>query len=143
MTHLTAKEFLDFQKQWYEKHNEYLDKLKDLNILDVDIVYVVKLKKEYEGYTDRFTIDKYTEITDEYIKLLSEYGDNPKHAQEVLNDTNENLGRKFKGWKGEICTLIGVVTTIEDYYYLGKDKNENLHFYSCVGKLEFIDHENK
>ena len=139
MTHLTAKEFLDFQEQWYEKHNEYLDKLKDLNRQDANIEEVIKLKKEYEGYTDRYAVDEYTEITNEYIKLCSEYGENSKQAQEILDSTNRNLGKKFKGWKGKIYILVGAATTIEDYYYLGKDENGNIQFHSCVGKLEFIN----
>ena len=139
MTHLTAKEFLDFQEQWYEKHDEYLDKLKDLNRQDADIEEVIKLKKEYEGYTDRYAVDEYTEITNEYIKLCSEYGENSKQAQEILDSTNRNLGKKFKGWKGKIYILVGAATTIEDYYYLGKDENGNIQFHSCVGKLEFIN----
>lgn len=139
MTHLTAKEFLDFQKQWYEKHNEYLDKLKDLNRQDADIKQVIELKKEYEGYTDRYTIDKYTEITDEYIKLCSEYGEPTMRITEILNDTNKNLGKKFKGWKGKIYILVGAATTIEDYYYLGQEEDKSIQFHSCVGKLEFIN----
>lgn len=139
MTHLTAKEFLDFQEQWYKKHDEYLDKLKDLNKQDADIEQVIELKKEYEGYTDIYAIDKYTEITNEYIKLCSEYGENSKQAQEILDSTNRNLGKKFKGYRDKICTLVGVITTIEDYYYLGKDENGSIQFHSCVGKLEFIN----
>ena len=139
MTHLTVKEFLDFQEQWYKKHDEYLDKLKDLNKQDADIEQVIELKKEYEVYTDIYAIDKYTEITDEYIKLCSEYGENSKQAQEILDSTNRNLGKKFKGYRDKICTLVGVITTIEDYYYLGKDENGNIQFHSCVGKLEFIN----
>ena len=97
-----------------------------------------QLKEKYKNYTDiYFNPNVYTDMTLENIKKLGI--ENSPNAKSVAEDGEKYKGRKFKLYNGTICTLLGTVVAIDDYYWLGKrDDNGKEVFISCAGGLDFI-----
>lgn len=61
-----------------------------------------------------------------------------KDFPEWFRNIGTLFGRKVKMDDGKIYTLIGVSYTYLDYYYIVKDRNDNIKMWSCVGGIQII-----
>lgn len=142
MEELELDKYFEVVDNWYKHHVEYVDKVMELNKIDADETEFERLKYEYGIYAEMYETPWYTKISEEFVEKLKERGENTKNAEEILEDLKKTIGRKFFGsglcWDKEL-ELVGAVSTIDDYYWLGKQKDGTIEFFSCVGKLDFAD----
>lgn len=55
----------------------------------------------------------------------------------IINETKDDLGKPVR-FVNQSCILLGVSSTMEDYYYYGLTSDRRLTFMSCVGKYEIL-----
>ena len=148
MKFLSIDEYKKYRDEWSKKHFEYVEKLVQINKSETD--YNEKesekkrkqLKKEYKGYIDiYFDPNVYTDLNEDTLQKLDLYNDH--NAVEIVKESDKKKGKKFKYAlpknNNTIYTFVGAIITFDDFYYIGIDENNKQHFFSCVGKLDFIE----
>ena len=56
----------------------------------------------------------------------------------IIRNTKPDLGKPVS-FGHSTCILVGVSSTLEDYYYYGMTPERKLKFFSCVGGYDVID----
>jgi hypothetical protein len=131
---LTLEQYLEREKRFFDKYDEYIRKLIAINKSENDsneeecVEKRKALKKEYEGYTSIYHCDFFTELTQSYIDTHPGCVNAPK----ILKEVEKNKGRKFF-FGDKICTMTRAIVGTDDYYYELVDNKQGRHYYTCVG----------
>ena len=140
---LTAKEFRDFENNFFKKHEEYREEIRKL-IRNPDISEeemkerIAYLKEKYKGYVGVFEPESYTSINDEYLEVYDGGGEN---AKKLCEEAKKYIGTRVIYSDDENCigTLEDIVAMVDDYYYVIKLTDSIIRYCSCVGGIELYN----
>lgn len=147
MIELTPVEFQKYSKKIYKYYNKYMKRrifinkhfkclwINSLFHNILDFVTPLKYRDLYANpYYQRidahilrqtYNIDKYTDenVTsyNRWLETLRKY-----QNQYVLDEENHRM----------LC--IGIIETLEDYYYMLEDNDGKIHFETCVASLTLV-----
>lgn len=132
MKEVSYEEYLEKEKAFFDRYNEYIDKVVEVNSSDAyneedKEELLAMLKREYKGFTDVYQTDFFTELNDALIEKSNYSG----IARHVADKVEESKGKHFL-YNGKRCIINRVVTTIEDFYYELEDEDGNKYYYSTV-----------
>lgn len=140
---LTAKEFYDFENDFFKKHEEYREEVRKLfrnsDISDDEIEErLARMKDKYKGYVDVFEPDSYTSINDEYLEV---YDGGDVNAKKLCEEAKKYIGTRVIYSDDENCigTLEDIVAMVDDYYYMVKLPDNVIRYCSCVGGIELYN----
>jgi hypothetical protein len=140
---LTAKEFRDFENDFFKKHEEYREEVRKLfrnsDISEEEIEErLARLKEKYKGYVDVFEPDSYTSVNDEYLEV---YDGGDVNAQQLCEEAKKYIGTRVIYSDDENCigTLEDIVAMVDDYYYVIKRSDAAIRYCSCVGGIELYN----
>lgn len=139
MDKLNLENFFIKSDEWNSKHTEYIEELIKLNSNNASDMEFVELKDKYGNYTNAFYAPYYTDITEEFIQKQKERGIILKNAEILLKEFNEHRNKIFLDkYSNQEFILSGLITTFEDYYWVGKCKTGKKYFFSCIESLNFV-----
>lgn len=140
---LTAKEFRDFENDFFKKHEEFREEMRKLfrnsDISEEEMEErLARLKEKYKGYVDVFEPDSYTSVNDEYLEV---YDGGDVNAQQLCEEAKKYIGTRVIYSDDERCigTLEDIVAMVDDYYYVIKLPDGIIRYCSCVGGIELYN----
>lgn len=139
MNKLNLNDYFIKLDKWISKHTEYVEELIRLNSSNASDMEFVELDNKYGIYNNAHSAPYYTDVTEEFIQKLEERGECSENDKILLKEFNEHKNKKFLDrYSNQEFILVGLISTLEDYYWVGQSKVGKNYFFSCVEDLNFI-----
>ena len=138
MKKLTEEEFEKFVDEFNIKFGEFICKTIQYEHFYTDVkLFNNKLKTleaEYTGYTDPSLREEWTPVTEKYI---SELKSNEDPSAIFIEDKYKWLGKTIK-CGGNFGKFVDIARTLDDYYWLIQQSDDEIIWCSSISKLELI-----
>lgn len=153
MKELKPKDYLEYERNYFRKFDEYLSKKKKINeqensgnITEAEAKKQRKdLEESYAGFTDPVhSSDCYCYIDEELKQLYLESGiEISQNFNTLLEEGKAYSNKKVKMKAGLEGVLLGTVTALDDYYYMiQKDDGKVVFDTGCDGIDHIISYKN-
>jgi hypothetical protein len=138
MKEISEEEFNELEKIYHSKQNEYFNKFVDLDKEypdDQDFAKAIKPYRDmYKNYINVYTCPEYCMVSQEYIDSSA----SPIWLKEKFGWINKQVKVEINDYQLQ-GILTGIARTLEDYYYLIKSEDGEIHWETAVAKLSLIE----